>query len=57
MVTKKDYLTAQDVAILLGVTPYTVWKWVRNGKIEGVKLPGGDVRIPRTELEKMGVKF
>ena len=56
MLTAK-MLTATEVAVILNVTVETVWKWVRKGKIDSVRLPGGDVRIPRTALEQMGVKF
>jgi excisionase family DNA binding protein len=34
-------LTTGDVADRLGVTPYTVRRWVADGRLPAVKLPGG----------------
>jgi len=34
----KRLLTARDVAELLGLTPWTVYKWARTGRIPCIKF-------------------
>lgn len=46
----EELLTVPDVARLLRVAGSTVRKWVASGRIPFVELPGGEYRIPRTEL-------
>lgn len=43
----------RDIASYLGVTPKTIHNWRLEGRIEAVKLPGGQHRymLPR-ELEE-----
>lgn len=44
------YLTPQEVADHYRVSRLTIYSWIQSGKITGVKLPGGTVRIPRTAV-------
>lgn len=44
-------LTARDVAELVGVHVETVLRWVRQGLIPAVRLPGGAIRFRHDELE------
>jgi excisionase family DNA binding protein len=48
-----DLLRTEQVAKLLNVAPGTVRNWVRLGRIRSVRLPGGQYRIPREEVEKL----
>ena len=48
-----DTLTAPEVAAYLRVDVHTVQRWLRKGLMAGVRTPGGDWRIPRSEVEKM----
>ena len=34
-------LTTKEVADIFNVTRYAVAKWIREGKIRAIKLPGG----------------
>jgi len=47
----KDYLTTTEAARLLSVSPDTVLKWVRAGKVSSYRTLGGHFRIPVSELE------
>lgn len=46
----KDYLTTTEAAKLLSVSPDTVLKWVRAGKVNSYRTLGGHFRIPVSEL-------
>ena len=48
----KDLLTAREVADYCGVTVYTVWRWIHEGKIRAKRVQGR-ILIPRDEVEKM----
>ena len=47
---QQPLLTARVVAELLGVCTETVLRWIRNGELPAIHLPGGAVRIPQNEL-------
>jgi len=51
-VTKK-YLTTTQAASLLSVSPDTVLKWVRAGKIASYRTPGGHCRIPSEAIDTL----
>jgi excisionase family DNA binding protein len=46
-------LRAKEVADLLNITTATVRAWVLHRKISYVKLAGGSIRIPSTEVERL----
>lgn len=48
--TEVDLLTVGEVSRLLRVAGSTVRKWIGEGRVPYIELPGGDYRIPRTEL-------
>jgi excisionase family DNA binding protein len=50
VLTSKSYLSTGDAATLCSVTPDTVLKWIRAGKIKALRTPGGHHRIPRQAL-------
>ncbi len=45
-----DYFTTGQAAELCSVTPDTVLKWIRAGKLKANRTPGGHHRIPRSAL-------
>ncbi|MBU8933691.1 MAG: excisionase family DNA-binding protein [candidate division Zixibacteria bacterium] len=47
---EKDYLTTTQAAKLLSVSPDTVLKWVKAGKVKSYRTLGGHFRIPISEL-------
>ena len=47
----KDFLTTTQAARLLCVSPDTVLKWVKAGKIRSYRTLGGHFRIPLSELD------
>jgi excisionase family DNA binding protein len=44
-------LTARAVAEHLGVSSETILRWVRAGKIPAVRLPSGQVRFRKDEID------
>jgi excisionase family DNA binding protein len=46
-------LRAKEVAEILNITVATVRAWVLHRKISYVKLSGGSIRIPLTEVERL----
>lgn len=46
-------MTVSEVAAALRVTPETVLRWIRTGRLEGVALPSGRYRIPRTAVDAL----
>ncbi len=49
----KDYFSTGEVAELCSVTPDTVLKWIRAGKVPALRTPGGHHRISRTALQAL----
>jgi excisionase family DNA binding protein len=48
-----SFYTTAEVAAIFRVDPYTVARWVKTGKISGVRTPGGQYRIPGREIGEM----
>lgn len=53
---QKEFLTTTQAAELLSVSPDTVLKWVKAGKIESTRTLGGHFRIPRSALNLSDVE-
>lgn len=49
----QDNLPPGVVAKMLGVDPKTVSRWAKVGKINGFRTPGGHLRIPAAEVERI----
>ncbi len=49
----KEYFSTGEAAVLCSVTPDTVLKWIRAGKLPATRTPGGHHRIPRNALVKL----
>ncbi len=50
---KRDFYTTAQVAREVGVTPPTIIKWIRQGKIVASTTPGGHRRIAASELDRL----
>ena len=46
-------MTVREVAQLLRVSESTVRGWRAGGKIKMIQLPGGTLRIPKEEVERL----
>lgn len=49
---KKDYYTPQEIADLLRVSRFSVWRYIRSGKLKAIKLTERNFRIEKKELER-----
>jgi excisionase family DNA binding protein len=45
-------LTAREVGELLGVSPETILRWARAGKLPAVRLPSGAIRFREVDLDE-----
>ena len=52
----KDLLTTGQVADILSVTPDTVLKWIKAGKIPAIRTFGGHYRIAKENIEALASK-
>ncbi len=46
-------LTTQEVADFIGASRASVNNWCKTGKINALKLPSGQWRIPETEVDRI----
>jgi putative molybdopterin biosynthesis protein len=49
--TEEKYYTIEEVAKMLKVVYLTVYRWIRNGKLNAYKA-GKQYRIKKTDLDK-----
>ena len=49
----KRYLSRLEVAVMFEVSPHTVYRWTREGRLPYVMTPGGRRRYPRNEIERL----
>ena len=47
------YLRAAEAAALLHVSPKTVSRWAKEGKLPHIVTLGGHRRFPRAEIERL----
>ncbi len=50
-----DFLSTREMAWVLGRSPGTIRDMIRDGEIEGVRLPGG-FRVPKAEALRVARK-
>jgi len=46
-----QYYTTEEVAEMLKVTPDSVRRWIRSGKLKSIKLSGKFIRINQEDLQ------
>lgn len=55
---EKDYLTIQEAADYLGVSPQTLRRWDKEEKLKSVRHPGNDYRYyKRADLEPLRLEY
>jgi excisionase family DNA binding protein len=52
-----DYLRAGEVADLLHVSPKTVGRWAREGRLSHVATLGGHRRYARMDIERLAASL
>jgi excisionase family DNA binding protein len=48
-----DLLTTAEAARMLRVSQKTIGRWVRLGQLPAVRLPSGQLRIKRAEVDRL----
>ena len=48
------FYTQGEAAKVLGVTPVTVWRWIKEGRLD-IQRVGREVLIPKWEVELLKV--
>lgn len=54
---EREYLRAAEAAAFLNVSPKTVSRWAKEGKIPHIVTLGGHRRFPRREIEKLAQRL
>jgi excisionase family DNA binding protein len=47
------FMTARQVAGMFEVSPSTVLRWAKDGRLPALVTPGGRLRFPRESIEEM----
>jgi len=47
------FMTARQVAGLFEVSPSTVLRWAKHGRLPALVTPGGRLRFPRESIEEL----
>lgn len=47
----RQFYTPEQIAIMLQVTPESIRRYVRSGKLKAIKLGGKFIRIEKKEIE------
>lgn len=50
---KKRALKVRQIAEIFQVQPGTVLGWIKRREVEAVQLPGGQYRIPASEVDRL----
>ena len=50
---EKRLLKIPEAAILLGISKSQMYLWIKQEKVEAIRLPTGRYRIPLEELERV----
>jgi excisionase family DNA binding protein len=53
MASRSGYMTATEVAAILHVTPKTVSRWAKEGKLPYMRTLGGHRRFPADAIEAL----
>ena len=47
----KDIFRPKEVAEYLCLSKRTIYRWIEEGRLEAIKLPGGSIRVAREAIE------
>jgi excisionase family DNA binding protein len=50
---ERNMLTTGEVADLLSVDRHTVTRWIRLGQLRAVRLPSGQFRVRREDVDRL----
>ena len=50
-------LRLSDVEPILGLSRWTLYRWIREGKLEALRLPSGHFRVSEREVERLRDKI
>jgi excisionase family DNA binding protein len=53
MVEPRRLLSRHEVAAIFGVSPHTVYRWAREGRLPVLMTLGGRRRYPADEVERL----
>ncbi len=53
MVETRRLLSRHEVAAIFGVSPHTVYRWAREGRLPTLMTLGGRRRYPADEIERL----
>jgi excisionase family DNA binding protein len=53
MALDHGYCTIAEVAEAVRASPRSVRRWIAEGAVQGVQLPGRQWRVPRSEVERL----
>lgn len=51
--TKREYYTVPEAARLLSVSPSTIWRWIKSGKLTAYRVGERSIRISHRDLESV----
>lgn len=54
---ERRFLTRMEVASLFDVSPHTVYRWTREGRLPYILTPGGRRRYPREEINRLAATW
>lgn len=50
---KQKLVKLAECEASLGVSRWTLWSWIRTGRMKAVRLPSGQFRVPEAELQRI----
>lgn len=53
MEQKQKLVKLAECEASLGVSRWTLWSWIRTGRMKAVRLPSGQFRVPEAELQRI----
>jgi len=51
-----EYYSTIEIGKMLDVTPSTVWRWIKQGRLNAYNTPGGHRRVPIADLREFIIK-
>lgn len=56
ILSKTDFVTINDISSYCMVSPSTVRRWIRAGKLQAIKLPSGHFRVTAQSLRSFFIE-